>query len=85
MISANRKAALATAELGLTAVGGSDAHVKHALAWANTRFEGRSAADLRWSILAGSTAAGRSRLDPVGITRYAGWTLGRLRPQREAS
>jgi predicted metal-dependent phosphoesterase TrpH len=81
MIAANRRAAEVARALGKTEVGGSDAHVRHAVAWAHTRFDGRYARDLRRSILAGSTRAGRSRLELAGLQRYAFWSIGRLRPQ----
>ena len=79
MIGANRRAGWVTEALGRTPVGGSDAHVKHALGWGHTKFAGRSARELRAAILAGRTQAGRSRLHPTGIRRYATWSLGRLR------
>jgi predicted metal-dependent phosphoesterase TrpH len=79
MIGANRRAGWVTEALGRTPVGGSDAHVKHALGWGHTRFAGRSARELRAAIAAGRTQAGRSRLHPTGIRRYATWSLGRLR------
>ncbi len=79
MIAANQRATAAAAALGRTAVGGSDAHVKHALGWAHTRFIGSTAADLHASLVTGQTKAGRSRIDPVGVRRYAAWSLGRLR------
>ena len=79
MIGANRRAAWVAEALGRTPVGGSDAHVKHALGWGHTRFAGGSAQDLRRSIESGRTQAGRSRLHPTGIRRYATWSLGRLR------
>lgn len=81
MISANRRAGWVVEALGRTSVGGSDAHVKHALGWGHTRFEGRTARDLRRSIVAGRTQAGRSRLHPTGLRRYAAWSIGRLRLQ----
>ena len=81
MIGANRRAGWVAEALGRTPVGGSDAHVKHALGWGHTRFEGRTASDLRRSIAAGRTQAGRSRLDPTGLRRYATWSIGRLRLQ----
>jgi predicted metal-dependent phosphoesterase TrpH len=40
MIVANQRATRETRALGKVAVGGSDAHVKHAVGWAHTRFEG---------------------------------------------
>lgn len=83
MISANQRAAAAAAGR-LVAVGGSDAHVKHALGWAHTRFDGRTAADLRAAVAAGQVRAGRSRIDPVGVRRYAAWSLARLRTARAA-
>ena len=79
MIGANRRAGWVAAALGKTPVGGSDAHVKHALGWGHTRFAGRTAADLRRSIAAGTTEARRSRLHPTGLGRYATWSLSRLR------
>ncbi len=81
MLVANQKARGVARALGLTQVGGSDAHVRHAIAWGNTRFEGRNARDLRHSILAGSTRAGRSRPGLAGLQRYARWSVGRLRMQ----
>ena len=81
MIGANRRAGWVAEALGRTPVGGSDAHVKHALGWAHTRFQGRTAPDLRRSIAAGRTQAGRSRIHPTGLRRYAAWTLGRIRLQ----
>lgn len=82
MIQANARAAAAAG--GRTRVGGSDAHVKHALGWAHTRFPGRTAAELRAALAAGQAAPGRSRIDPVGVRRYAAWSLGRLRERRAA-
>jgi predicted metal-dependent phosphoesterase TrpH len=81
MIGANRRAGWVAEALGKTPVGGSDAHVKHALGWGHTRFAGRTARDLRHSIATGTTQAGRSRLHPTGLRRYAAWTLGRIRLQ----
>jgi predicted metal-dependent phosphoesterase TrpH len=79
MIGANRRAGWVAEALGRTPVGGSDAHVKHALAWGHTRFAGNSATDLRQAIAGGRTQAGRSRLHPTGLRRYAAWSIGRLR------
>jgi predicted metal-dependent phosphoesterase TrpH len=79
MIGANRRAGWVAEALGRTPVGGSDAHVKHALGWGHTRFEGWTARDLRRSIETGRTQAARSRLHPTGLGRYATWSLGRLR------
>lgn len=79
MIGANRRASQVAEALGRTVVGGSDAHVKHALGWGHTRFAGHTARDLRRSIATGRTEAGRSWLHPTGVGRYATWSLGRLR------
>ena len=79
MIGANRRAGWVAEALGRTPVGGSDAHVKHALGWGHTRFAGASAQDLRRGIESGRTQAGRSPLHPTGIRRYATWSLSRLR------
>lgn len=81
MIGANRRAGWVAEALGKTPVGGSDAHVRHALGWGHTRFAGRTAHDLRGSIAAGHTQAGRSRLHPTGLRRYATWSIARLRLQ----
>ena len=79
MIGANRRAGWVAEALGRTPIGGSDAHVKHALGWGHTRFEGSTARELRRSIETGRTQAGRSPLHPTGLRRYATWSLGRLR------
>ena len=79
MIGANRRAGWAAEVFGRTPVGGSDAHVKHALGWAHTRFAGRTAVDLRRSIVDGTTQAGRSWIHPTGVRRYATWSISRLR------
>lgn len=84
MLAANQKAAAAAAALDRTQVGGSDAHVKHALGWAHTRFPGSTAAELQASLATGQTRPGRSRIDPVGVRRYATWSLGRLRVSQAA-
>lgn len=81
MVLANQRAIRAARGLGKVAVGGSDAHVKHAVGWAHTRFEGCTATDLRASVVGGQTAAGRTRVNPMGLHRYAMWSLGRLRVQ----
>lgn len=81
MIAANRQAAAAAAHLDAVEVGGSDAHVKHAIGWANTRFHGSTAADLRAAIMSGATRATRSRPGLAGMQHYAFWSLRRLRPQ----
>ena len=51
MTRANRRAMAAAQELELVGVGGSDAHVCEALGLGLTAFRGRSAADLRRSLL----------------------------------
>jgi hypothetical protein len=79
MIGANRRATWVAEALGRTPVGGSDAHVMHALGWGHTRFAGHTASDLRASVAACRTQAGRSRLHPTGLRRYAAWSIGRLR------
>jgi hypothetical protein len=81
MIAANRRAAAAACALRRTQVGGSDAHVKHALGWGHTRFPGSTSRALREAVLHGTSEAGRSRLGVVGLRRYAAWSIGRLRMQ----
>ncbi|HEY2593468.1 MAG TPA: PHP domain-containing protein [Chloroflexota bacterium] len=84
MIGANRAASAVARSLSSTEVGGSDAHVKHAIGWAHTRFAGTTAAELRQSLVSGTTQAARSRLGLVGLRRYAFWSIGRLRLQQVA-
>jgi predicted metal-dependent phosphoesterase TrpH len=81
MLGANRRAGWVADALGRTPVGGSDAHVRHALGWAHTRFDGTTAAHLRRSVASGRTQAGRWRPRLTGLRRYATWSLGRLRPE----
>jgi len=77
MVVANQRAIRAVRALGKVAVGGSDAHVKHAVGWAHTCFDGRSATDLRASIIGGQTSAGRFRINPMGLHRYVMWSIAR--------
>lgn len=79
MIVANQKAGSAAVSLGYPKVGGSDSHVKHALGWGHTRFEGSTAADLRAAVTAGRTRPGISRIGLDGVRRYAVWSLRRPR------
>ena len=81
MIKANARAARTARDLAMTEVGGSDAHVSHAVGWAYTRFPGSSARDLGDAIMRGQTQAARTRPGLDGIGRYAIWSLGRMRPQ----
>lgn len=81
MIKANARAARTARELLMTEVGGSDAHVSHAVGWAYTLFPGNTARALGDCIIKGQTQAARSRPGLDGIGRYALWSLGRLRPQ----
>lgn len=76
MMRANGRAYQINQELGLAAVGGSDAHVKEALGWAHTVFTGRNAEDLRASILARTTEPGARRAGFVGLGRYLAWQFG---------
>lgn len=78
MVAANIKAGRLARELELTEIGGSDAHVKHALGWAHTRFPGRTARDLRAAMCGRETRAGRSRLGFAGVRRYTFWSIGRF-------
>jgi predicted metal-dependent phosphoesterase TrpH len=67
--------------LGLAAAetGSSDAHILDAIGRAYTEFRGRTAADLRRSIEARNTVAGRSRYKAVGLMRYAAWGFNHQR------
>lgn len=82
MILANRQATEAAHALGYRRVGGSNAHVRHAIGWAHTRFQGRNAADLRWSITAGLTRTGRSRPALSAMGSQAAWSISRRRTAR---
>ena len=67
--------------LGLAAAetGSSDAHILDAVGRAYTEFRGRTAADLRRSIEARDTVAGRSSYKAVGLMRYAAWGFNHQR------
>ncbi len=51
-------------------VGGSDAHTKEAVGVAFTIFEGKTAADLKKCLKAGSTHAYRGRMSASGLAKY---------------
>src|SRR5439155_295883 len=59
--------------------GSSDAHILDAVGRAYTEFRGRTAADLRRSLEARETVAGRSRYKAVGLMRYAAWGFNHQR------
>ena len=65
--------------LGAAETGSSDAHIVDAVGRAYTEFRGRTAADLRRSIEARETVAGRSRYKAVGLVRYAAWGFNHQR------
>jgi hypothetical protein len=51
--------------------------VRQAAGWAHTRFPGRTPADLRAALAAGTTAAASLLLNPAGVVRYAAWGVTR--------
>lgn len=75
MWTANRLALQAAGMISLPTVGGSDAHIRQAVAWGWTAFEGRTAADLRAAILAGRVWPGRRLPGFLALWRYLGWAL----------
>lgn len=70
---ANRRAEAAAAALGLVGVGGSDAHVRQALGLALTAFDGRTAFDLRRSLLAGAVLPLGRVPSPITLWGYLSW------------
>ncbi|HEX6548128.1 MAG TPA: CehA/McbA family metallohydrolase [Candidatus Dormibacteraeota bacterium] len=80
MLVANQRAGSLPRGQRIAATGGSDAHVREAIGWARTGFPGSSAADLRWSLVEGTTSASSGPIALTGIARYASWGLGRRRP-----
>lgn len=85
MIVANRRAARLAAGSGLAQTGGSDAHVRDAVGWARTAFEGSSAAELRYALLQAATQPSSGPIAVGALTGYAIWSLGRLRAVEAAS
>lgn len=75
----NRMARRLSIGLGASETGSSDAHILDAVGRAYTEFRGRNAADLRRSIEARETVAGRSRYKAVGLMRYAAWGFNHQR------
>jgi len=75
----NRMAGRLAIGLGAAQTGSSDAHILDAVGRAYTAFRGRTAADLRRSIEARETVAGRSRYKAVGLVRYAAWGFNHQR------
>ena len=60
---------------GRTQLGNSDAHILDAIGRAYTSFRGRTAAELRTAIESGQTHARRRRYRPLGLVRYAAWSI----------
>lgn len=77
MVRANRRAAKAAAELDLVGVGGSDAHVREALGLGVTAFRGRTAADLRRSLVEGSVVPMGRVPSPRTLWGYLSWLWAR--------
>lgn len=75
---ANMRAAHTARRLGLTMVGGSDAHHLAVIGQAHTLFPGRTAADLRQAILTGATQAGGQ---PWRLRQYLSWVAGCFIPR----
>jgi predicted metal-dependent phosphoesterase TrpH len=75
---ANLRATRTAHRLGLTMVGGSDAHHLAVIGQAHTRFPGRTAEDLRRAILAGTTEAGGR---PWRVRQYLSWVGGCFIPR----
>lgn len=77
MLQANHRAAAEAEALGLVGVGGSDAHVRVALGLALTAFLGRSAADLRRSLVEGTVLPAGRAPTPCTFWGYLSWLWGR--------
>ncbi|MBO0709636.1 MAG: hypothetical protein J2P44_14835, partial [Candidatus Dormibacteraeota bacterium] len=69
--------AKAAAELDLVGVGGSDAHVREALGLGVTAFRGRTAADLRRSLVEGSVVPMGRVPSPRTLWGYLSWLWAR--------
>lgn len=82
MWTANRVASAFARQLGAAAVGGSDAHIKQALGWSHTVFEGSSPDNLAKALRAGHVQPGTWRPDPFAIWRYLRWASGPARSRR---
>ena len=59
----------------VSVVGGSDAHILHAIGRAATSFPGRSPRALRTAIARGVTRAEKRRYDVRSLLRYAAWSV----------
>lgn len=68
--------------LGMSQIGGSDAHIAAAVGKACTSFPGRGASGLRAAIAEGHTLAERRRYDAATLVRYMAWGLS---PERSAA
>jgi predicted metal-dependent phosphoesterase TrpH len=77
MVQANHRAAAEATALGLIGVGGSDAHVREALGLALTAFQGRSAADLRRSLVQGTVLPLGRVPSPRTLWGYLSWLWAR--------
>jgi PHP-associated len=66
-------------------LGNSDAHILDAIGRAYTSFPGRSPNALRTAIRAGRTRAHRERYRPMGLFRYAAWSIDHQRQRRLAA
>ncbi len=77
MVQANLRATAEATALGLIGVGGSDAHVREALGLAVTAFEGRSAADMRRSLSAGTVQPLGRVPNPRTLWGYLSWLWAR--------
>jgi predicted metal-dependent phosphoesterase TrpH len=62
-------------EARLPEVGGSDAHILDAVGCACTTFPGKTPEALREAFAAGRTRALRRRYRPMGLVRYAAWSV----------
>lgn len=82
---ANLRARRCAARHGIPAIGASDAHIVAAIGKAFTRFPGRSAADLRRAIRAGTIRAGARPYAPADLIAYLRFWLGYGRRPRTAA
>src|SRR5438270_826485 len=75
----NQLAARLNVGAGKAPLGNSDAHILDAIGRAFTTFPGTTAASLRSAIEAGRTQAQRERYRPLGLVRYAAWSVNHQR------
>lgn len=75
----NQMAHRLTEATGRPEVGNSDAHILDAIGRAYSSFHGRTADQLAAAMRRGQTRAHRQRYRPLGLVRYAAWSVNHTR------